>query len=66
MKREFLKYAKDKGVEPVWEDIEISEKFMSTQLYAYIARNIFDNDGFYPILQKIDYTQQKGIEILQQ
>ncbi len=65
MKKEFIQYAKSKGVAPNWEEIKISEKYIQTQLYAYISRNIFDNPGFYPILQEIDYTQQKGIDILQ-
>lgn len=65
MRKEFVNYAKEKGVQPKWDEIKISEKYITTQLYAYISRNIFDNSGFYPILQEIDNTQQKGIEVLQ-
>jgi carboxyl-terminal processing protease len=33
-----------------------------TQLHAYIVRNILDNDGFYPIIEKIDTPLQRAIE----
>lgn len=41
-----------------------SRLIIRTQLKAYIARNFLDNDGFYPIIQTIDNTLNKAIEIL--
>jgi carboxyl-terminal processing protease len=53
---DFVSFAKSKGVEPNWKEIKISKKIISTQIKAYIARNIIDNDGFYPIIKEIDQT----------
>jgi carboxyl-terminal processing protease len=44
-----------------WKD---SRLIIRTQLKAYIARNFMDNDGFYPIIQTIDNTLNKAIEVL--
>lgn len=41
-----------------------SRLIIKTQLKAYIARNFMDNDGFYPIIQAIDNTLNKAIEVL--
>jgi carboxyl-terminal processing protease len=60
----FVNYAELHGVKKNVEDIILSEKIIMTQLKAYIARNIIDNSGYYPIIQEIDQTLQKGIEIL--
>ena len=60
----FVDYAVSNGVKKNVEEIIISEKIILTQLKAYIARNIIDNPGYYPIIQEIDITLQKGIEIL--
>ncbi len=53
---DFISYAKDKGVNPNYREIEISRIIISSQLKAYIARNIMDNDGFYPIIRDVDLT----------
>ncbi len=60
----FVDYAVSNGVKKNVEEIIISEKIILTQLKAYIARNIIDNPGYYPIIQEIDITLQKGIEIM--
>lgn len=58
----FIQFAKDQGVEPDAKDIKTSKDIITIQLKAYIARNIIDNDGFYPIISKLDNTLQKAIE----
>jgi len=60
----FVEFAEGKGIKRNVEEIIISEKLIITQLKAYIARNILDNPGFYPIIQDIDPTLLKGIEVL--
>jgi carboxyl-terminal processing protease len=60
----FVNYAESNEVKKDVEDIILSEKIIMTQLKAYIARNIIDNPGYYPIIQDIDQTLQKGIEVL--
>lgn len=53
---EFVGYAAKNGVKPNKKEISVSKQMLQTQLFAYIARNIIDNEGFYPIIEKIDET----------
>jgi len=46
------------------QDLKISRKLIDTQIKAYIARNIFDNDGFYPIFNSMDATIDTAVAIL--
>lgn len=52
----FINYAAANGVARNAAGIKISYDIIYTQLKAYIARNIIDNAGFYPIWQDIDKT----------
>ena len=45
-------------------EIKTSEEILKTQLYAYIIRNILDDEGFYPSIEKIDTTLLKAIDVL--
>jgi carboxyl-terminal processing protease len=61
---EFLKYLaknKYKISESSWKR---SKPEIENEVKAYIARNILDNAGFYPILNKSDATIQKAVELL--
>jgi carboxyl-terminal processing protease len=60
----FVLYAAENRIKPDPEGIRISGNIIHTQLKAYITRNILDNNGFYPIWQKIDNTLLKAINIL--
>jgi carboxyl-terminal processing protease len=62
--QKFIKFAGDNGIKPDYKDISTSEKIIKTQIKAYIARNIIDNEGFYPIIQEIDNTLLQAIEKL--
>jgi carboxyl-terminal processing protease len=62
--RKFVAFAAKEGVREVPHDIKTSEKILKVQLYAYIARNFLDNDGFYPIIQEIDNTLLKAVDTL--
>ncbi len=62
---EFLKYSDAKGITPVASDLRFSENLIRVQLKAYIARNTLDNEGFYPIIQEIDNTLLKAIEVIE-
>ncbi|MEX0980782.1 MAG: S41 family peptidase [Bacteroidales bacterium] len=64
LKREFIQFAESKGLKTNYEGLNISEKFLLTQIKAYVARNIIDNDGYYPIIKEIDHTLQVAIEEL--
>jgi carboxyl-terminal processing protease len=63
--KEFLKYADAKGVPQNAADLKVSEELIRVQIKAYIARNTIDNEGFYPIIQEIDNTLLKAIEVIE-
>jgi len=63
---EFARYAAGKGVPQDAAGMRISGSIISTQVKAYIARNILGEEGFYPIIQHIDKTLQKAIDISRQ
>jgi carboxyl-terminal processing protease len=54
------------GYVPTAQDWRESRLIIRTQLKAYIARNFLDNEGFYPIIQAIDNTLNKAVEVLKQ
>ncbi|MFP4488466.1 MAG: peptidase S41, partial [Bacteroidales bacterium] len=58
----FIEFASENGVQPVQDDLDESGEIIKLQIKAYIARNILDNKGFYPIWQQLDRTLQKAIE----
>ncbi|WP_163715286.1 S41 family peptidase [Mangrovibacterium lignilyticum] len=60
---QFIAYAEGEGVKRSTSDLKISGKIIEYQLMAYITRNIIGDDGFYPIIQQIDKTLQKAIEL---
>lgn len=62
---QFTGFAAANGVKMDREGLKISEKVIHTQVKAYIARNILDNKGFYPIWEKIDTTLRYAIEFLE-
>ncbi|MCB8994793.1 MAG: peptidase S41, partial [Bacteroidales bacterium] len=62
--KEFLQYADKKGVPQNASDIKVSGELIQVQIKAYIARNSIDNEGFYPIIQEIDKTLLKAIEVI--
>ena len=62
LKREFIQFAESKGLKTDHEGLTVSEKFLLTRIKAYVARNIIDNDGYYPIIKEIDHTLQIAIE----
>jgi len=57
----FVAYAAKKGVTAKPGDLKISEKVISHQVDAYIARNILGEKGFYPVIQNIDNTLLEAI-----
>lgn len=59
---EFIAFAQKNGIAPNKKQIEHSKLILETQLKAVIARNIIDDDGYYPYIQAIDETLQKAIE----
>jgi carboxyl-terminal processing protease len=62
----FVKYASGKGIPYDAEGMKASRHIIETQVKAYIARNIMGEEGFYPIIQQIDKTLLKAIEVSKQ
>jgi len=61
---QFISYAREKGVQPDYNDIKTSEVILKKTIKAYVARNIIDNEGFYPIIADIDNTLQVAIDTI--
>jgi carboxyl-terminal processing protease len=64
MLSQFIQYSESNGIKKDQGGIKISGEIIQTQIEAYIARNILDNKGFYPIWQKIDTTLRYAIDFL--
>lgn len=62
----FVRYAAGKGISSDAEGLKISGEIIETQVKAYVARNILGEEGFYPIIQHIDKTLLKAIEVSKQ
>jgi carboxyl-terminal processing protease len=63
---DFINYAAAKGVAPDEKGFKTAELYITTQLKAYIARNIKGEEGFYPIIRQIDKTLLKAVEVSRQ
>ena len=60
--KDFTEYCKSKDLfVPISKLSDYDKKILSTQLKAYIARNIWNDEGFFPIIHKIDYTFQEAL-----
>ena len=61
-----VSYASGKGIPRDEAALKKSGTVIKTQVKAYIARNIIGEEGFYPIIKKIDNTLLKAIEVSKQ
>lgn len=59
-----VRYADDKGVSPEQEGITASARVIKTRLKAYIARNIWGNDGFYAVMKDDDNVLQIALNAI--
>lgn len=57
---DFVAYAKEKGVSPNEKDLAESKKVLEIRLKAYIARNIWGNDGYYAIINQDDNVLKRA------
>jgi carboxyl-terminal processing protease len=60
----FIEFVSSNGKKADREGLRTSSRIIHTQIKAYIARNILDNKGFYPIWEQIDTTLKYAIEYL--
>ena len=63
---EFVEFAATKGIKKRPTLIRISGKLIENQLQAYIVRNFFDDEGFYPIFLQDDVTLLKAVQLLKE
>lgn len=63
---QFVEFAASKGIKKRPTLINISGKLIENQLHAYIVRNFFDDEGFYPIFLKDDMTLKRAVEVMKQ
>ncbi len=63
---EFVRFAEENGVNRNSGQISRSYEIIHTQIKAYIARNIIDNEGFYPIIGRIDEALNRSVTLLKQ
>lgn len=61
---QLVEYAEKNGVKRKDEAIKRSDKLLRTQLKALIARNIWGNEGFYPVINSIDNAYLKALDVL--
>ena len=66
MFNELVKEADKKGIKGSDEQKQVARKEANILLKAYIARNLFDDEGFYPIYAPMDEVLQKAIVTLRQ
>ena len=62
---ELADYAESKGIRKRPTLMEISKNLIEKWLYAYITRNFFGKDGFYPIYYQDDPALIKAIEMIE-
>jgi len=63
--KQFSDFAAQNKVKADPQGLKISGTIIHTQLKAYIARNILDYKGFYPIREKIDNTLLYAVDFLE-
>jgi carboxyl-terminal processing protease len=63
---DLLKLASERGIDPDKESLKGSRSNISTLFKAYVGRNIFDDEGFYPIYQQIDPILLRAINYLKE
>ena len=66
MFNELVKQAEEKGIKGTDEQKQVARRESNILLKAYIARNLFDDEGFYPIYAPMDEILQRAIEELKQ
>lgn len=65
MFNELVKRAEAKGIKGNEQDKKVARREANTLLKAYIARDLFDEEGFYPIYRPMDDVLQKALEVLE-
>ena len=62
---EMIRYAEKEGLAINQKELAKSYRLIDTQLKAYIARNILNDEGFYPIIYNIDEVVKEAVSAIQ-
>ena len=62
---EFLAFAEKNGVETHEEELEQSRQKIQTRIKAFIANHLWDSEGMYPVINRIDPAMIKALEVLE-
>ncbi len=65
IEQSFIDFAESEGVDFNEEEYRVAENLIKAQIKAYIGRNIFGNDAFYPVMNKRDAAVARALEVLQ-
>jgi len=63
---QFILFAKKQDITGSKEEINYVKKEINARLKAYIGRNIFNDNAFYPVINKIDESFLKAIDVLKE
>jgi carboxyl-terminal processing protease len=61
---DFVAFSKNQKIIPKREELVRSGVLLENQIIAYIERNFFDDEGFYPVILERDKSVKKAIEVL--
>ena len=64
--KQFVKFATKEGIKLNKKQYQTSKHVIEVELKAYIARNIIDNDGFFPIIGEVDEVLKAAVEKLEE
>jgi carboxyl-terminal processing protease len=62
---QFVGFAKEKGLEPLPEDIILSGDIIKHQIKALIARNLYEFKSYFQVMTQIDEGYQKAKEVIE-
>lgn len=60
----FLALCKAEGLEPSVHELEASHRMLEVQMYAAVAQNVMDKQGFFPVIKDIDNTVLEAERIM--
>jgi len=61
---DFKTYAAQNGVEYIAADFATSLKYIRNNIEAHIARVVFNDEGYFPVILRFDETFQQGLSLM--
>ncbi len=61
---QFMRFAEAEGLKPSSEYLAASDPLIRNHLKAYIGRNVYGSEAFFPVLHLIDPGVKKAVEML--